>query len=77
MKYKNKITGEIVEPKTFTERYICSNNSNYEPVSKNRVVEPVEEVVEEIIEPTEEISVEEPVEEVVEVTVSEKKKNRK
>lgn len=79
MKYKNKISGEVIEPKTFTEKYICENNSNYVIVSDNKHKEPVEEeVIEEVIEPTEEISVEEPVEEeVIEVPTSDKKKNKK
>lgn len=77
MKYINKLTQEVIEPKTFAEEYICLNNSDYELVSSNKFVEPVEEVVEEVIEPTEEISVEEPVEEVVEVHTSNKKRNKK
>lgn len=79
MKYKNKVSGEVIEPKTFTEKYICENNSNYEIVSNNKYKEPIEEeVVEEVIEPAEEISVEEPIEEeVITVPTSDKKKNKK
>lgn len=30
MKYKNKKTGEIIEPKNYTERFMCERNSNFE-----------------------------------------------
>lgn len=30
MKYRNKITNEILEAKTYTEKYVYENNSNYE-----------------------------------------------
>lgn len=30
MKYRNKITNEVVEAKTYTENYVYKNNSNYE-----------------------------------------------
>ena len=36
MKYINKINGQIVEPKTFAEEYVCLNNSNYELIADNK-----------------------------------------
>lgn len=37
MKFKNKITNEIVEAKSITELYAFSHNSNYEKVEEIKV----------------------------------------
>lgn len=43
MKYRNKLTNEVIEPKTFSEKYICLNNSNYELIPETKEVETVVE----------------------------------
>lgn len=40
MKYINKKTNKIVEPKTYTEKFMCQNNSNYEEYQEKIIEKP-------------------------------------
>lgn len=45
MKYKNKITSEVVIADSYAKQYMCEHNSNYEKVVEVKSTKVVEEKV--------------------------------
>lgn len=43
MKYRNKITNEIVVANTYALKYMCEHNTNFEKIEEKAIVKDVEE----------------------------------